>query len=204
MKWNLIIAAVTCLVTGCSESVRREPIQPDDILSQEFRTIFRAQGYTNGPDKKPSKHIQATNTQDVVEGFIKTIGTMEERFPELHGFTQEARDRKDNSHVFFERGAKRAEGKEFRISENGITLSFSIFPDNLQRQLSGSGYSRHLTNLHVIVYGFFSLSDTPSEGLRDSLDEIMREHVRMVEELDTKAAHKASEPSVAPGPQVQH
>ena len=64
MKWNLIIAAVTCLVTGCSESVRREPIQPDDILSQEFRTIFRAQGYTNRLD---FMHVTRTTRRGRIE-----------------------------------------------------------------------------------------------------------------------------------------
>ena len=64
MKWNLIIAAVTCLVTGCSESVRREPIQPDDILSQEFRTIFRAQGHTNHLD---FMHVTRTTRRGRIE-----------------------------------------------------------------------------------------------------------------------------------------
>ena len=176
-------------------------------VDRKNRTVREINGQPSDdvPPSIPSKEIHATSAQDIVDDFILTVGAMEDKFPELRGFTQAAKERINQADVVFRRGVMRGKGKESWVGENGIVLCFGVFQDNVPTQLNitDDSYSYPLKNLHSIGYGIIRLPDTPSEGLHDALGKIMREHINMLKQIDKLAANKPAAPSGSPTPQAR-
>jgi len=130
---------------------------------------------------------------DVVESLAQELGALSAKYPELGGFPEYSRSRKEASRIDFSKGLRRIKTKRAirpdDFEPGGISIRFHLDFGELRGAVQAHQVT-HFRDLNVWLFCDAHVSEQASANLAQVLDEVLRRHKAYLQAMEDRKANE--------------
>ena len=130
---------------------------------------------------------------EVVGGLADELAKLSTKYPELDGFAEYSRKRGDPSRIRFTKGLRPIKTKRGvrpgDFEPGGIWIAFGVHPSELLVAAQDHQVT-YFKRLDMYLFSDACVSEKPSEGLAEALDEMLKRHGAYLQVLEDRKANQ--------------